>query len=168
MSSTGQLPPSLGQLDTSSKAPGCLQEGHGEVWGGPGGPRELGTTFFSVENYGKKEIGGLMGVLTLLPALLTDPGREQQHLQQENLLLPGNKEGKGSREEDVFILPCSYIIPQECRPLAGSPQQSGAGPCSAAPLRVFKAATGCRGTQSGRARGSQAGPAPPNIERMYS
>lgn len=136
--------------------------------GGPRRSKRAGNNLFQCGKYGKKGIGGLMGGRTLLPALLTYPGREQQHLQQENLLLPANKEGKGSREEDVFILPRSYIIPQECRPLAGSPQQSGAGPCSAALLGVFRAATGCRGTRSGRARGSQAGPAPPNIERMCS
>lgn len=31
-----------------------------------------------------------------------------------NALLPGNKEGKGSCEEDAFVLPHSWITPQEC------------------------------------------------------
>lgn len=128
MSSAGQLSPSLGQLDTSSKAPSCLQEGHGEVWGVGGeaeSSRRAGNNFFQCEKLWEEGNWRLDGRTHTAASLLTYPGGEQQHLQQENLLLPGNKEGKGSLEEDVFILPCSYIILQECRPLAGSPSRVG-------------------------------------------
>lgn len=130
--------------------------------GGPGTAWNLETTFSSVENYGKKGIGGSMGEHTApSPADLS---------RQRAIASPAGKpspcrEQRGEGELRGRCIYSSLLLyhPAGMQALGGQPagERSGAGPCTATLLRVFQEGCWagmlgqCHKGQSGRAGSSE-------------
>lgn len=121
-------------LSSTLRSVGAEVQASPGIWGG----LEASS---SVENRVKR--GTAIGRGTHAAPRLADlPGLRAIASLAGSALLPGNKEGKGSHEEDAFVLPHSYITPQEC-----GLQRGGSGG-AVARLGMAEAAVGCRGTRS--------------------